>query len=70
MTDLPTYLLVYGRSDHRLAYSDENVRNSLRGRYVRYGNRGLDDAQVLTLPGYEDVTARFIIGESHEPAPF
>lgn len=70
LSQLPKYLLVYGTRDHRVAYSDSFVRNSLRGRYTRYGDRGLDGAAVLTLPGYEDVTKRFIIGEECEPAPF
>lgn len=67
---LPTFLISYGGRDHRLAYTDANVRNSLRGVYSRFGDKGLDKAAVYTLPGYEDVTHRFIIGESPEPAPF
>ena len=68
--DLPKFLISYGGRDHRLAYTDENVRNSLRGVYVRYGGQALDRAAVYALPGYGDVTDRFIIGEGREPAPF
>jgi hypothetical protein len=69
MTDLPKYLISYGGRDHRLAYTEDNVRNSLKGVYVRRP-WGLDAAKVYALPGYEDVTGRFIIGENHESAPF
>ncbi|MFD7605185.1 hypothetical protein ACFWAN_32720 [Streptomyces mirabilis] len=68
--DLPRFLISYGGRDHRLAYTDENVRNSLRGVYGRYGTQALSRAAVYALPSYEDVTARFVIGESCEPAPF
>lgn len=67
--DLPRFLISYGGRDHRLAYTEDNVRNSLKGVYVRRP-WGLDKAKVYILPGYEDVTGRFIIGENHEPAPF
>lgn len=67
--NLPSFLISYGGLDNRLAYTEDNVRNSLRGVYVRRP-WGLENAKVYALPGYEDVTARFIIGESNEPAPF
>ncbi|MFC8099404.1 hypothetical protein [Streptomyces sp. NPDC057363] len=69
-SSLPKFLIAYEGQDHRLAYTEANVRNSLKGVYVRYGVQGLNGATVYTLPGYEDVTGRFIIGESPEPAPF
>ncbi|MFF5371374.1 hypothetical protein [Streptomyces sp. NPDC013187] len=67
--NLPRFLISYGGRDNRLAYTEDNVRNSLKGVYVRRP-WGLDKAKVYALPGYEDVTGRFIIGESNEPAPF
>ncbi|MEU5577813.1 hypothetical protein ABZ791_10570 [Streptomyces huasconensis] len=66
---LPCFLLSYGGRDHRLAYTEDNVRNSLKGVYHRRP-WGLEGAKVLTLPGYEDVTGRFIIGTNHEASPF
>lgn len=66
---LPKFLIAY-RSDHRLAYTDANVRNSLRGVYDRYGQQAIDVTAVYSMPGYEDVTSRFIVGEANELAPF
>lgn len=67
---LPKYLIVYGKTDHRLAYSAANVKNSLRGVCARYGAQAINRAAVLALPGYEDVTPEFIVKESEDAPPF
>lgn len=62
MNNLPKYLIVYNHTDHRLAYTEANVTNSLRGVSVRYGLHTLHRVTVLSLPGYKDVTSEFFKG--------
>jgi hypothetical protein len=72
MANKPTHIIEsdrYGWNSgrFRLAFGDENVRNSLRGLLARYPDAGVT---VWSLDGLNNETHRFIIGESNEPAPF
>ncbi|MFB7027149.1 MULTISPECIES: hypothetical protein [unclassified Streptomyces] len=72
MTDKPTHIIEsdrYGWNSgrFRLAFGDENVRNSLRGLLNRYPNA---EVTVRSIGELSDETHRFILGENNEPAPF
>jgi hypothetical protein len=71
MADQPTHIIEsdqYGWSGRfRLAFGDENVRNSIRGLLTRFPDA---EVTVWSLSRLDDETRRFLIGESKDVAPF
>lgn len=72
MVDRPTHIIEsdkYGWNGgrFRLAFGDDNVRNSIRGLLSHYPDA---EVSVWSIGELANETHRFIIGESNEPAPF
>jgi hypothetical protein len=72
MVNHPTHIIEsdkYGWNGgrFRLAFGDDNVRNSIRGLLVHYPDA---EVTVWSLSRLDNETHRFLIGESKDVAPF